>query len=156
MILDARSEGPIPATRSRYIIGMPQANRAEPWREMMDKQIAEAAQEYPQFAVIFADARQDNAKQVADVRNFMALNIDLLIVSPNEAEPLTGVIGEAYQHCIPVIVLGRAVNGDQFSMFIGANNVSIGRLAAGSIGETAESDNIRFAPRLPMEFTELL
>ncbi len=135
VILGAKPEGPIPAscplpaTRSRYIIGMSQANRAEPWREMMDKQIAEAAQEYPQLAVIFADARQDNAKQVADVKNFMALNIDLLIVSPNEAEPLTDVIREAYQHCIPVIVLDRAVNGDQFTMFIGANNVSIGKSA---------------------------
>ncbi len=135
VILDAKPEGPIPAScqpptiKSRYVIGMSQANRAEPWREMMDKQIAEAAQEYPQLAVIFADARQDNAKQVADVQNFLALHIDLLIVSPNEADPLTNVIGEAYQHCIPVIVLDRAVNGDQFSMFIGANNVSIGQSA---------------------------
>src|SRR5512144_1606623 len=98
VILDSKPEGPIPAscqppaTKSRYVIGMSQANRAEPWREMMDKQIAEAAQDYPQLAVIFADARQDNAKQVADVQNFLALNIDLLIISPNEAEPLTDVI----------------------------------------------------------------
>ncbi len=135
VIEDANPDGPIPASckpsaaKSRYIIGMSQANRAEPWREVMDKQIAEAAQDYPQLAVIFADARQDNVKQVADVQDFLTQGIDLLIISPNEADPLTDVIRIAYQHCVPVIVLDRAVNGNQFSMFIGANNVSIGRSA---------------------------
>lgn len=135
VIEDANPDGPIPASckppaaKSRYIIGMSQANRAEPWREVMDKQIAEAAQDYPQLAVIFADARQDNVKQVTDVQDFLTQGIDLLIISPNEADPLTDVIRAAYQKCVPVIVLDRAVNGNQFSMFIGANNVSIGRSA---------------------------
>ena len=135
VIVSANSDGPVPthcqppALKSRYVIGMSQANRAEPWREVMDRQIAEAAQDYPQLAVIFTDARQDNVKQVTDVQNFLTQGIDLLIISPNEAEPLTDVIRQAYQRCVPVIVLDRAVNGDQFSMFIGANNVAIGQSA---------------------------
>jgi len=135
VIIDSLPNGPLPGycspppAKSRYVIGMSQANRAEPWREVMDKQIADAAQEHAQLTVIFADARQDNAKQVADVQAFLTLGIDLLIISPNEATPLTDVIRQAYQRCVPVIVLDRAVNGDQFSMFIGANNVAIGQSA---------------------------
>jgi len=135
VIVEANPDGPVPArcpphpVKSRYIIGMSQANRAEPWREIMDKQIAEAAKDYPQLAVVFADARQDNVKQVADVQDFLTQGIDLLIISPNEADPLTDVIQQAYVQCVPVIVLDRAVNGDQFTTFIGANNVSIGRSA---------------------------
>jgi ribose transport system substrate-binding protein len=135
VIEGANPDGPVPAhcslpaLKSRYVIGMSQANRAEPWREVMDRQIAEAAQDYPQLAVIFTDARQDNVKQVTDVQNFLTEGIDLLIISPNEAEPLTDVVRQAYRRCVPVIVLDRAVNGDQFSMFIGANNVAIGQSA---------------------------
>jgi ribose transport system substrate-binding protein len=156
VITDANPAGPVPAScplpeaKSRYIIGMSQANRAEPWREVMDKQIAEAAQEYPQLAVIFADARQDNAKQVADVENFLALHIDLLIISPNEAEPLTAVIQKAYEQCVPVIVLDRSVNGDAFSMFIGANNVAIGQSAGQYVAKWCEAQK-----RAPCQIMEL-
>ncbi len=135
VIIAANPNGPLPADcpppveKSRYIIGISQANRAEPWREVMDAQIAEAAENYPQMTVIFSDARQDNLKQVSDVQAFLDLGIDLLIISPNEADPLTEVIREAYQRCVPVLVLDRAVNGDQFTMFIGANNVTIGQSA---------------------------
>ena len=135
VVIDANAEGPIPANcpppadKTHFIIGMSQANRAEPWREIMDAQLAEAAQDYPQLTVIFSDARQDNLKQASDVQAFLDLGIDLLIISPNEAEPLTNVIRDAYRRCVPVIVLDRAVNGDQFTMFIGANNVAIGTSA---------------------------
>ena len=156
VIEDANPTGPIPSTckapaaKSRYIIGMSQANRAEPWREVMDKQIAEAAQDHPQLAVIFADARQDNVKQVADVQDFLTQGIDLLIISPNEADPLTDVIRTAYQQCVPVIVLDRAVNGDQFSMFIGANNVSIGKSAGQYVAKWCENQQ-----RTPCRIIEL-
>ncbi len=156
VIVDANPNGPIPAscpprpTKSRYIIGMSQANRAEPWREVMDKQIAEAAQEYPQLAVVFADARQDNVKQVADVQDFLTQGIDLLIISPNEADPLTDVIRQAYARCVPVIVLDRAVNGDQFTMFIGANNVSIGRSAGQYVAGWCEQQH-----RIPCRIVEI-
>ncbi len=135
VVIDANPTGPLPkdcpppVEKAHYIIGISQANRAEPWREVMDAQIAEAAQNYPQMTVIFSDARQDNLKQVADVQAFLDLGIDLLIISPNEADPLTDVIRAAYQRCVPVLVLDRAVNGDQFTMFIGANNVTIGQSA---------------------------
>ncbi|HZW01767.1 MAG TPA: hypothetical protein VFF55_09395, partial [Candidatus Deferrimicrobium sp.] len=45
---EARAEGPLPAdcalpeAKDSYVIGMSQANRAEPWREAMDAQIAAA------------------------------------------------------------------------------------------------------------------
>ena len=71
---------------------MSQANRAEPWREAMDSQIAAAAEAYPEFEVVFQDAAQDNADQVSDVENLLTQGIDLLIISPNEAAPLNDVV----------------------------------------------------------------
>ena len=104
----ALPEGGIEAKDS-YLIGMSQANKAEPWRQAMNDQIAAAAEAHPEFEVVFADAAQDNAKQVADVENFLTQGIDLLIISPNEAAPLTDVVAAACAEGVPVIVLDRKV-----------------------------------------------
>src|SRR5215218_10943238 len=115
--------------KDHYLIGMSQANKGEPWRQAMNDQIATAAAAHPELEVVFADAAQNNAKQVADVENFLQQGIDLLIISPNEAAPLTDVVAKVCAEGVPVIVLDRKVNGDQFTMWIGADNVEIGRHA---------------------------
>lgn len=117
------------AQQKTYTIAMSQANRAEPWREAMDTQILAASKAHPELKVVFADARQDNAKQVTDVENFIQQKVDLLIISPNEAAPLTAVVKKAFDSGIPVIVLDRAVLGEAYTMFIGADNVKIGEMA---------------------------
>jgi len=112
-----------------FLIGMSQCNLGEPWRVAMNAQIAAAAEKYPELTVVFSDAAQDNSKQVADVENFIQQQVDLLIISPNEAAPLTEVVKKAYDAGIPVIVLDRKVEGDAFTQFIGADNVVIGKAA---------------------------
>lgn len=113
----------------QWRIGMSQANNAEPWRQAMNEQIAAAAARHPNIQIEFTDARQNNAQQVADVEAFLSKGIDLLIISPNEATPLTSVVAKAYRQGIPVIVLDRKVRGDQYTMWIGADNRLIGRKA---------------------------
>jgi ribose transport system substrate-binding protein len=119
----------------KYVIGMSQANVAEPYRQRMDDDIKAAAKDVPQFQVKFADAAQDNAKQVADVDNYITQQIDLLIISPNEAKPLTAVVKKAFDKGIPVIVLDRKVEGDAYTGFIGGDNVQIGTEAGKYVAE---------------------
>ena len=132
---DMRADGalpagcPLPAAKDKYVIGMSQANRAEPWREAMDSQIAAAAEAYPDIEVVFQDAAQDNAKQVSDVESLLTQGIDLLIISPNEAAPLNDAVKAAWDACVPVIVLDRNLVDPNYSMFIGADNVAIGQAA---------------------------
>ncbi|MCI2417660.1 substrate-binding domain-containing protein [Saccharopolyspora sp. K220] len=112
-----------------YRIGMSQANLAEPYRVRMDDDIRKAAEKVPQFEVEFADAAKDNSKQVSDVENFITKQVNLLMISPNEAAPLTDVVKKAYNRGIPVVVLDRKVEGDAYTTYIGADNVQIGRQA---------------------------
>jgi ribose transport system substrate-binding protein len=121
--------------RGEYLIGFSQANLGEPWRVTMNAEIAARALDFPELEIVYADAQQDNAKQVADVESFLRQRIDLLIISPNEAKPLTAVVRRAYEAKIPVIVLDREVEGDSYTTFIGADNREIGRAA----GEYAAS-----------------
>jgi ribose transport system substrate-binding protein len=133
---------PVPEDKDSYLIGMSQANRAEPWREAMDSQIEAAAAQYPNIEVIFQDAAQDNADQVSDVENLLIQGIDLLIISPNEAAPLNEIVTEAWESCVPVIVLDRNLVDNNYSMFIGADNVAIGQ-AAGEYAAQWCADNNR-------------
>lgn len=123
-----------------YLIGMSQANNAEPYREVMNSDVETAAADVEGFEVNVADAAQDNSKQVADVENFITQQVDLLIISPNEAAPLTAVVAQAYDSGIPVIVLDRKVEGDKYTAFIGADNTEIGRRVGQYYAETLLPD----------------
>jgi ribose transport system substrate-binding protein len=127
----------------KYLIGMSQANKGEPWRQAMNDQIQAAANAHPELTVAFADAAQDNAKQVSQVETFLQQGIDLLIISPNEAAPLTDVVAKVYDQGIPVILLDRKVNGDKYTMWIGANNEKIGERAGEYVANWAKEQKLK-------------
>ena len=128
------------AEGDHFVIGMSQCNLGEPWRVAMNDQIAAAAANYPEFEVIYADAAQDNSKQIADIENFIQMGVDLLIASPNEMEPLTEVINRAYESGIPVILLDRKISNDGYTQFIGADNVYIGKVCGEYVADTLLPD----------------
>ena len=128
------------AEGDHFVIGMSQCNLGEPWRVAMNDQIAAEAANYPEFEVIYADAAQDNSKQIADIENFIQMGVDLLIASPNEMEPLTEVINRAYESGIPVILLDRKISNDGYTQFIGADNVYIGKVCGEYVADTLLPD----------------
>ena len=119
----------------KWTIGMSQCNLGEPWRVQMNLDIQNAAEKHPEIKVVFKDAQNDSLKQRSQIEEFINAGVDLIIVSPKEAAPLTPPIAAAYQKGIPVIVLDRRVLGDQYTCFIGADNKRIGRSAGNWIVE---------------------
>ncbi|HYG33453.1 MAG TPA: substrate-binding domain-containing protein [Clostridia bacterium] len=115
--------------KSSYSIGMSQCNLGEPWRVEMNAQIKAAAGKHPELQVIFKDAQNDTLKQRSHVEEFVSAGVDLIIISPKEAQPLTEPVAKAVQAGIPVIVLDRRLIGDKYTCFIGADNKKIGRAA---------------------------
>ena len=111
-------------------IGMSQCNLGEPWRVQMNTDVRAAADGHPdRVSVVFKDAQNDTLKQRAQIEEFVNDGVDLLIVSPKEAVPLVAPIAAAYQKGIPVIILDRRIQSDQYTTFIGADNVKIGTAA---------------------------
>jgi ribose transport system substrate-binding protein len=124
--------GPAPsasgAPRS-YLVGVSQCNLGEPWRVQMNADIERAASAHSNLKLVLKDAQNDSLRQRAQVEELAAQHVDLLIISPKESAPLTKPVREVFERGIPVIVLDRAVEGDAFSIFIGADNRRIGREA---------------------------
>lgn len=114
---------------AKWTIGMSQCNLGEPWRVQMNADVKKAADVQPDIKVIFKDAQNDTLKQRSQMEEFISAGVDVIIISPKEAQPLTPVVAQAYQKSIPVIVLDRRVLGDQYTCFIGADNKKIGKAA---------------------------
>jgi ribose transport system substrate-binding protein len=126
---EQKAAAPEAAKAKKFIIGMSQCNLGEPWRVQMNADVKQAAEKYPELEVVFKDAQNDTLKQQAQVEEFISAGVNLIIVSPKEAAPLTPVIATAYEKGIPVIVLDRRVLGDKYTCFIGADNKKIGAAA---------------------------
>lgn len=132
---DGASNSPAPATAAKWgakptlTIGMSQCNLGEPWRVEMNAQVKAAAEKHPMLKVVFKDAQNDTLKQRAHVEEFVSAGVDLLIISPKEAQPLTEPVARAMKVGVPVIVLDRRLIGDNYTCFIGADNKKIGRAA---------------------------
>lgn len=117
------------APQARWTIGMSQCNLGEPWRVQMNLDIKNAAEKHPELKVVFKDAQNNSLTQRSQIEEFINAGVDLIIVSPKEAAPLTPPVAAAYDKKIPVIVLDRRVLGDKYACFIGADNKRIGKAA---------------------------
>src|SRR5689334_4024023 len=102
-----------------YTIGMSQCNLGEPWRVEMNAQIKAAADKHPNLKVTFKDAQNDTLKQRAHVEEFVSAAVDLIIICPKEAQPLSRPVAKAIEAGIPVIVLDRRLIGTNYACFIG-------------------------------------
>jgi ribose transport system substrate-binding protein len=117
------------AQQSTWTIGMSQCNLGEPWRVQMNADIRKAAEAHAEIKLVFKDAQNDALRQSAHVEEFIKAGVDLIIISPKEAAPLTAPVAAAFRKGIPVIVLDRRVLGQEYACFIGADNKRIGRAA---------------------------
>lgn len=109
-----------------YIIGVSQCSD-DAWRRNMNEEILREASFSTGFEVKIKTAYDSNQKQIRDIESFIAENVDLIIVSPNEAVPLTPVIEKAMLAGIPVVMVDRKISTGNYTAFVGANNYEIGR-----------------------------
>ncbi len=137
-------------TSVECVIGVSLANLREQWRLVLKDELEAEAEKYDGVRLVMTDAAGDSEKQAADVERLMSYDIDLLIISPTDVEALTPVISRTYEK-IPVIVLDRAVEGYDYSLFIGPDNDLIGRQAGKTVLELLGEDGITGASVLEMK-----
>ncbi len=113
----------------KYTVGFSQCTTSDYWRQTMQRVMEIELAFFPDLDLIIKDAQDDSNRQIEQIEAFMESGIDLLIISPNQSEPITPIVEKVYQMGIPVIVIDRKVNTDQYSAYIGGNNYKIGQEA---------------------------
>ena len=117
------------AHEPQYRIGVSQC-LDDAWRQKMNYEMERELLLHPEMKLSRRIAYGSNERQCAQIDSFIAERVDLLIVSPNEAEQVKPAVTRAYRAGIPVIVADRRVTGDEWTAFIGGDNYKVGRLMA--------------------------
>ena len=94
----------------KYFIAFSNGDMGDVWRktfvEDMDKWGKLYAETYG-IKWIWSNSGNDSSKQLGQAESLLAQKPDVLIISPNETEALTPILGTAEKAGIPVIVLDR-------------------------------------------------
>ncbi|MFB0493898.1 signal transduction histidine kinase/DNA-binding response OmpR family regulator [Mucilaginibacter sp. OAE612] len=114
---------------SQYTIGFSQCIGSDLWRRTMLDEMRMELSLHPDAQFIYADADGNSSKQVEQVKKMLDDGVDLLIISPNEAQPLTGIVEQTYNKGIPVIVIDRKTSSALYTAYVGADNYQIGKMA---------------------------
>jgi signal transduction histidine kinase/DNA-binding response OmpR family regulator/ABC-type xylose transport system substrate-binding protein len=120
----------IKKTVKKYKIGFSQCGDADKWRKAMLEEMNRELSFHPELELIYRQADFNSQKQIDQVKDLLKENIDLLIISPNEAQPLTPIVEEAFNTGIPIIVVDRKIASTLYTNYIGADNYQIGKMAA--------------------------
>ncbi len=114
---------------AKYKVGFSQCTTADKWRQTQIRLMQIELAFYPDIQLEIKDAGSNNQTQIRQIEEFMGEGIDLLIVSPNESEPLTPIIEKVFQKGIPVILLDRLIDSKSYTAYIGGDNYQIGEEA---------------------------
>ena len=80
--------------------------------------------------VVYIDAQNDSANQVAAVETFISMKVNGILISPMTTDSLVPAIEAAVKAGIPVATVDRKANTDKVLVHVGADNVEGGRAAA--------------------------
>ena len=116
-------------TSAEYVIGVSQCSD-DAWRTRMNEEMARELIFHPEMRLHIRQANDNSEYQCLQIDSFIAERVDLLIVSPNEAEEVKPAVSRAYDAGIPVIVADRQVSGEKWTAFIGGDNYAVGQLMA--------------------------
>lgn len=115
------------AAAEGWTIGFSQDTMDHPWRAYMVTSAEAQAEKYPEIKeFIFTDAGGSNEKQIADVEDLISRGVDLIMMSPREAQALVPAVEAIKAAGIPLVVLDREIVGEDYNVFIGGNNLQIG------------------------------
>ncbi len=130
-----------------YKIAVSQCSQGR-WREKVNREMLAAQHLYEQNAkVIIIDSYDDTQLQLRQIDSLSNTDIDLLIVAPNEAKPIAEAIARVQQKGIPIIFFDRKAATEDYTAFIGGNNIEAGETVASYI--TNLTKTIKLAGKQP-------
>lgn len=111
----------------RYVIGVSQCSE-DSWRSKLQAELRQSTYFNEEVELIMCSADDDMERQSQQIDSLVNLNVDLLIVSPQQVEKLSKSITRATERGIPVILFDRKSDVKNFTAFMGADNYQIGRM----------------------------
>jgi len=100
---------------------------ASPFNAAEDTAIKQAWAKYPSVTLYSTEAQAKGLKQISDIEDLVAKGINLLMIKPKDEKTLTQTLIDVKAKGIPVVLIDRYVEGGAFTVFVGSDNVQVGR-----------------------------
>ena len=102
------------------------------WRYKLNNELLAAQHLFDQdVQVEIINCYDQSAVQVRQIDSLTQRGeVDLLVVAPNEYDEVAPALHRAKERGIPVVLFDRMADSDDYTAFIGGNNVAVGSLAA--------------------------
>ena len=108
-------------------IGFSNASVGNSWRVFFFQEIKQEFARFPEVELLVTDAMDSPSKQVSDVEDLVAKGIDLLLISPTTAKPLTPVVERVMDMGIPVVTVDRGIASDKYVSFVHSSHYEMGK-----------------------------
>lgn len=115
-----------------YRIGVSQCGM-DAWHLQMNTDLEREANSHPEVELIVRLADEGTPEQIAQLEELLSMNIDLLIVSPNDGVAMVPIIEKFYDSGIPVVLVDRTLNSNKYTASISSDNFDIGERIASYI-----------------------
>lgn len=115
--------------KEKIVIGVSQCSD-DLWRSTMNNEMLREASIHQNVDIVIKTVKDDTQQQINDIEELVRDNVDLLVISPNESTAITPVVRKAYKSGIPVILVDRKIDTDDYTAYVGADNYQIGKEAA--------------------------
>lgn len=124
------------------------------WRDKVNSEMLAAQHLYDQnVKVEVIEAHDDTELQIRQIDSLINTDMDLLVVAPNEVKPLSAVIAKVRKKGIPVIFFDRKAEIEDYTAFIGGNNVEAGLIVGNYAIELAKDIRRSGSKPLILEIT---
>ena len=111
-------------------IAFAQDTMANDFRKAQVFEVRDAVAKHSELKFIYSDAKGKTSLMIRQIEKFIIQKVDLIIVGTNNAKSVVPVVAKAYHSGIPVIVLDRGIEGDEYTSFINSDNIKIGKMGA--------------------------
>jgi galactofuranose transport system substrate-binding protein len=126
------------------LIGFSQVGAESAWRTANTNSVQQAAEDHPRIELRFSDAQQQQENQIAAIRDFIQVGVDVIVLAPVVETGWDDVLNEARDADIPVVLADRAIETDDDGLYVtylGSDFVEEGRNAGRwTIEEFADHD----------------
>ena len=109
---DSISEPLPPKNGEKYVIGISQPFMGHPVRQAGQVLIDAWAAEHPDCEIIVTDGQLNAQKQIADLEDLMARDVDIILVAAHQSPTLVPVLSTAKEAGFPIIAFDRVLTDE--------------------------------------------
>lgn len=129
-VLVGSASATAPAPKDKYVIGVAQCHMNTPYRVALTTELQEFAKQagHDNWEFVLTDGKNDPTTQINNVNDLISSNVDLIMMAPTQAAPLTPVCADIVAANIPLVLVDRTIQSEDYNAFVGGDNINAGKV----------------------------